>query len=194
MYDTDVDQAPHVIDAIDQAAVLLKPLRIELLRELAEPRTCPQLASALGITMQKAWYHVKVLERAGLVERTGERRVRGLREGIYRAVASSYALSPRLTQQLGGAAEAKQQVALGVIQRMAEQLLEDTSRMAGAAEQSAALALSAQVELAPSRRAAFIEDLQQAVQDLARKYGATENAWETETFKFMLACYKEPGG
>jgi predicted ArsR family transcriptional regulator len=181
-----------VIDALDQAAVLLKPLRIELLRALAEPRTCPQLASAVGITMQKAWYHVKVLERAGLVERSGERRVRGLREGIYRAVASSYALSPRLTAQLGGAAEAQQQVALGVIQRMAEQLLEDTSRMAGTGAEAAALALSAQVELAPSRRAAFIEDLQQAVQSLARKYGATENAWETETFKFMLACYKEP--
>lgn len=183
---------PHVIDALDQAAVMLKPLRIELLRLLVEPRTCPQLAVTLGITMQKAWYHVKVLERAGLVQRIGERSVRGLREGIYRAVASSYALSPRLTEQLGGAPEAKKQVALGVIQRMAEQLLEDTAKMAGTAASSSALGLSAQIELAPSRRAAFVEELQEAVQTLARKYGASENAWETETYKLMLACYREP--
>jgi predicted ArsR family transcriptional regulator len=183
---------PHMIDGLDQAAVLLKPLRIELLRQMVEPRTCPQLAAALGITMQKAWYHVKVLERAGLVERVGERKVRGLREGIYRAVASSYALSPRLTEQLGGEVKARRQVALGVIQRMAEQLLEDTARMAGTPAEATALGLSAQVELAPERRAAFLADLQQAVQDLARKHGAGENAWETETFKFMLACYREP--
>src|SRR4051812_24226471 len=121
----ELEPETHVIDAMDQAAVLLKPLRIELLRHMAEPRTCPQMAAALGISMQKAWYHVKVLERAGLVERVAERSVRGLREGIYRAVACSYALSPRLTEQLGGPAKAKEQAALGVIQRMAEQLLED---------------------------------------------------------------------
>jgi hypothetical protein len=74
---------------------------------------------------------------------------------------------------------------------MAEQLLEDTARLAGGAE-AAALGLSATIELAPARRAAFVEELQQAVHALARKYSASENAWETETFKFMLACYKEP--
>jgi hypothetical protein len=144
--------------------------------------------------MQKAWYHVKVLERAGFVKRVGERNVRGMREGVYQAAAESYSLSPRLTERLGGAPEAKKQVALGVIQRMAEQLLEDTQRLAGTSGESAALGLSAQIELAPSRRAAFIEELQGTVQSLARKYGVSENAWETETFRFMLTCYKDPGG
>ena len=144
--------------------------------------------------MQKAWYHVKVLERSGLVRRVGERKVNGLCEGIYQAVADSFLLSPRLTGKLGGAQPARQQIALGVIQRMAEQLLEDTSKMACTTAGAAALGLSAQIELAPARRAAFIEELQQLVQGLAAKYGASENAWETETFKFMLACYREPKG
>src|SRR5688500_2500510 len=95
-----------VIDGMGQAAVLLRPLRIEIMQQLAEPRTCPQLAAALGLTAQKAYYHVKVLERAGLVERIGERQVRGFREGIYRASAASYLLSPKLTVKLGGTAKA----------------------------------------------------------------------------------------
>jgi DNA-binding IclR family transcriptional regulator len=180
-----------VIDGIDQAAVLLKPLRIELLRQLAEPRTCPQLAASLGISMQKAWYHVKVLQRAGLVERIGERPVRGLREGIYRAAAGSFSLSPRLTEQLGGAEKAREQVALGVIQRMGEELLEDVARLSSPGDAAAAAAISARIELDPARRAAFIEELREAVQSLARKYGAPENAWETETFKLLLACYRD---
>jgi predicted ArsR family transcriptional regulator len=162
-----------------------------MMRQLTEPRSCPQLAEALGITMQKAWYHVKVLERAGLVQRIGERKVRGLREGIYRASAGSYWLSPRLTEKLGGKARAREQMALGAIQRIAEDLLEDVGRLSASRNEVAATAITAQIELDPSRRAAFVEELQQAVRDLAKKYGAPENAWESETFKFVLACYRD---
>lgn len=181
-----------IIDRTDQAAVLLKPLRIELMRQLAEPRTCPQLASALGLTAQKAYYHVKVLERARLVERIGERQVRGFREGIYRAVADSYWLSPRLTEQLGGASRAREQVSLGLIQGMGEGLLEDVVRLSRRPERVAAAGLTARIELDPARRASFIAELQELVQGLAQKYGDAGNAWETQSFKLLLACYEEP--
>ncbi len=89
---------------------------------------------------------------------------------------------------------ARDQMALGLIQGMAEQLLQDVSQIGASGSDAAVAAISAQVELDPARRAAFIEELQQAVQTLARKFGASENAWETETFKLMLACYKQPQG
>jgi DNA-binding transcriptional ArsR family regulator len=47
---------------------LLKPIRLEILKRLDEPRTCPELADYFDETPQKVYYHVKALEHAGLVE------------------------------------------------------------------------------------------------------------------------------
>jgi DNA-binding transcriptional ArsR family regulator len=182
-----------VIDRLDQAAVLLKPLRIELLKLLAEPRTCPQLAEALGLTMQKAYYHVKVLEKAGLVAKVGSRPARGVQEGIYQATAGSYWLSPRIVAALGGSGKAREQVSLGLIQGMAEGLLEDVARLSRAPHEVAAAGLSARIELAPGRRAAFLAAAQAAVQALAEEYGLKDPApAEAEAFKLLLAIYEEP--
>jgi len=82
-----------LLDRIDQANALLQPARLDVLRQLAEPRSCPQVAAALGLTTSRVHYHVKVLEKAGLVERVAERRVRAVVEGVYQAAARSYWLS-----------------------------------------------------------------------------------------------------
>ena len=87
------------IETVDQASTALKPIRIEILRRMAEPRTCPELAEALGETPQKIYYHVKQLQKAGLVEKVEERRVRGVVEGYYQAVARAYWLGPRPGQR-----------------------------------------------------------------------------------------------
>src|SRR5690348_5900289 len=84
------------------ANALLQPARLDVLRQLAEPRSCPQVAAALGLTTSRVHYHVKVLEKAGLVERVAERRVRAVVEGVYQAAARSYWLSAGLVGRLGG--------------------------------------------------------------------------------------------
>src|SRR5256885_2461084 len=84
------------LEQIEQAETLLKPQRVEVLRQLAEPRTCTEIAAELGQTPQRVYYHVKRLVDAGLVEQVSQRKVRGIHEGIYQAVARSYWLSPRL--------------------------------------------------------------------------------------------------
>ena len=100
------------IETVDQALTLLKPLRIELLKRMDEPRTCPELASYFDETPQKIYYHVKALERAGLVEKMAERRVRGVVEGYYQAKARSYWLAPRLVGELGGQRLTQDQMSL----------------------------------------------------------------------------------
>jgi DNA-binding transcriptional ArsR family regulator len=181
------------IERMDQAAVLLKPLRMEILTALGEPRSCPELAEALGMTMQRAYYHVKVLEKAGLVQRVGERQARGALEGIYQATAQSYWLAPGIVQQLGGRRSARRQASLGVIQRMGEDLLEDVAKLSRQSGEATAAAISARVELRGSARAAFLVELQSAVQTLAEKYGVTGEAGEpVEALKLLLACYAEP--
>jgi predicted ArsR family transcriptional regulator len=163
-----------------------------MLRQMVQPATCPQLAEALGITMQKAYYHVKVLEKAGLVRKLGTRQARGIQEGIYQAVAQNYLLSPRLTESLGGVGKAREHVSLGLIQSMAEDLTQDIERLSRRRDRVAAAGVSARIELDPSQRAAFIAELQEMVQGLARKYGDAGNAWDTQSFKLLLACYEEP--
>ena len=58
------------LDQIEQAEALLKPQRIEVLRQLAEPRSCTEVAVELGQTPQRVYYHVKRLleARAGNLE------------------------------------------------------------------------------------------------------------------------------
>jgi len=49
------------IEDVEQAMALLKPLRLEILRRLGSPRTCPELAAEFEESAQKIYYHVKAL-------------------------------------------------------------------------------------------------------------------------------------
>lgn len=185
-----------MVDSADQAAVLLKPLRIAMLRQMDGPRTCPELAEELGETPQKIYYHVKTMQRAGLVERSGERLVNGIAEGFYRARAQSYWFSPGLVRSLGGTDAARDQTSLRTLASHAEEMLEDVGRLA---EQSVSgqhvpsLSLSVEIELPNiGRRSEFLEELRTTFEELARRYTSDENQEtnaEKETFRFTLACY-----
>ena len=81
------------LERLDQAEALLRPGRIEILRQLAEPASCTDVAGRLGQAPQKVYYHVKQMEQASLVTRVAERQVRGITEGIYQASGASYWLA-----------------------------------------------------------------------------------------------------
>jgi DNA-binding transcriptional ArsR family regulator len=180
------------IDDVDQATVLMKPARLDVLRRMAAETTCNELAAALGQSPQKVYYHVKALEQAGLVERVAERKVRGIHEGIYRATARSYWLSPRLVGRLGGERASRDQASLGYLISLAEEVQEDVGRLAqriGDDDDVPSLGLSAQIELKDaSQRAAFMKDVQRTFETLARKYGATGRS-RGPAFRLALACY-----
>jgi DNA-binding transcriptional ArsR family regulator len=184
-----------MVDSVAQAAVMLKPLRVAMLREMGEPRSCPELATAFDETPQKMYYHVKRLEAAGLVERAGERRVNGIAEGFYRARAQSYWLSPRLVRRLGGKQAVRDQTSLGMLAGHAEELLEDVARLAdesGAGEHVPSLSLGVEIALPDvERRGAFLEELRTTFEALARRYSADDRSVRDEggTFRFTLACY-----
>lgn len=62
-----------VIDDPAAAEASLDPIRARLLAELAEPGSASTLAARVGLTRQKANYHLRALERHGLVELLEER-------------------------------------------------------------------------------------------------------------------------
>jgi DNA-binding transcriptional ArsR family regulator len=179
------------IDDLAQATVLMKPARLDVLRRMATETTCNELAAALGSSPQKVYYHVKALEQAGLVERVSERKVRGTHEGIYRAKARAYWLSPNLVGHLGGERATRDHASLGYLISLAEEVQEDVGRLAGHAgdDEVPSLGVSARIELKDAAdRAAFMKDVQRTFESLARKYGATGGA-KGSAYKIALACY-----
>ena len=83
-----------VIDDPAAAEASLDPLRARLLAELAQPASATMLAARLGVPRQKVNYHLRALERHGLVELVAERRKGNVNERLLRATAASYVISP----------------------------------------------------------------------------------------------------
>src|SRR5438046_5911572 len=83
-----------VIESPSAAEASLDPLRSRLLAELAEPRSAAALADRLGLARQKVNYHLRALERHGLVELVEERRKGNVTERLLQATAASYVISP----------------------------------------------------------------------------------------------------
>src|SRR3981081_3266650 len=83
-----------VIDDPAAAEVSLDPVRARLLAELAEPGSATMLAAKVGLPRQKVNYHLRALERHGLVELVEERRKGNMTERVMRATAASYVISP----------------------------------------------------------------------------------------------------
>jgi DNA-binding transcriptional ArsR family regulator len=72
----------------------LTPLRSRLLERLRTPASATQVAAELGIARQKLNYHLRILERAGLVELVEERQRRGCTERILRSTADAFVVDP----------------------------------------------------------------------------------------------------
>src|ERR1700741_2121196 len=83
-----------VIEDPAAAEVSLDPVRGRLLAALAEPGSASTLAPQAGVSRQKANYHLRALERHGLVELVEERRKGNCTERVLQATAASYVISP----------------------------------------------------------------------------------------------------
>ena len=84
----------EVIDDPAAAMTTLDPKRARLLAEMAEPISAATLAARVGLPRQKVNYHLRTLERHGLVEVAEQRRWGGLTERLLVARAASYVVSP----------------------------------------------------------------------------------------------------
>ncbi|WP_329062423.1 helix-turn-helix domain-containing protein [Amycolatopsis sp. NBC_01480] len=185
------------LERVEQAETLLKPQRIEVLRQLAEPRSCTEVAARLDQTQQRVYYHVKRLVEQGLVTRVDERRVRGINEGVYQATARAYWLSPRLVGRIGRR-QHRDEASLGYLLDLMEEVQSDVAALHVQAAQRAvepekqepdlpSLGVSGAIRVRPDRRPEFMADLKSALQDLFTKYGGAEG----DAFKLAVACYPD---
>ena len=172
------------LDQIEQAEALLKPQRIEVLRQLAEPRSCTEVAVELDQTPQRVYNHVKRLQEAGLVCQGAERRGRGINEGIYQAAGRSYWLSPGLVGRIG-LRQTRDQLSLGYLVDLMEDVQADIAALDRTRPDLPSIGVSGDIRVRPEQRKEFLAELQRTLQDQFTRYGGAEGDGHAE----RVACY-----
>jgi DNA-binding transcriptional ArsR family regulator len=90
-----------VVLDVDQAKLFADKTRNDIVVMLAErPATTQQIAAAMGRPKGSIGYHLKVLERAGIIEVVHTRKVRAVTEKYYARVARTYVF-PHMTEEVG---------------------------------------------------------------------------------------------
>src|SRR5262245_45101343 len=90
-----------VIDSWETASAVLDPTRQLVLEQLALPDTAANVARSLGLPRQRIGYHVRELEKHGLIEQVAERRRGNCMERVVQATARRFIISPAALGQLG---------------------------------------------------------------------------------------------
>lgn len=190
----------EAVQSARRARAMLHPLRSRLLALAREPASSTELARRLGLPRQRVNYHVRALEKAGLLRAAGRRRRRNLIEQRYVATARSYTLSPDL---LGPLAPDWRQIAdtasSDYLLALADQVRSDVGRAAkeAAAEgrRLATLSVKSQFRFeTPDQRARFAEAMRAAIVEVIARH-STPNVRENGRpgrgfpYRLVLACY-----
>ena len=96
--DPDPDPDPElIINDLETLKVISDPLRRQIL-ELAqlEPMTTKQIAEALEAAPSKIYYHVRLLEKHGLIKVVETRMIANMVENLYQTAATSIKVNPNL--------------------------------------------------------------------------------------------------
>ncbi|MEV7661367.1 helix-turn-helix domain-containing protein [Paenarthrobacter sp. NPDC089316] len=166
----------EVIEDPAAAEASLDPIRTRILQELVEPASATQLAGKVGLPRQKVNYHLKALERHGLVELVEERRKGNVTERVLRATAASYLISP--TALASVAPDPKRfsdRFSAFWLLALASRTVQEMGRLiSGAAlakKKLASFAIDGEITFrSAADRAAFAEELGVAVTRLVDKY------------------------
>jgi DNA-binding transcriptional ArsR family regulator len=170
MFDVAVIEDPAV------AEVSLDPVRARLLAELTEPGSATMLAARVGLPRQKVNYHLRALERHGLVELVEERRKGNVTERMLRATAASYVISPvALAAVAPDPSRSPDRLSARWLLALAARLVRDVGALITGAAQArkrvATFAMDGEVRFASAAdRAAFAEELSSAVTALISRY------------------------
>jgi DNA-binding transcriptional ArsR family regulator len=170
MFDVAVIEDPAAAEAS------LDPTRARLLAELAEPGSATMLAGRLGLPRQRVNYHLRELERHGLVELVEERRKGNVTERVLRATAATYVISPvALAGVQPDPARSPDRLSARWLLAVAARLVRDVGALitrASRAERTlATFAIDGEVRFASAAdRARFADELAAAVTALVGRY------------------------
>lgn len=165
-----------VIEDPATAEVSLDPIRTRILRELVQPASATQLAVRVGLPRQKVNYHLKALERHGLLELVEERRKGNVTERVLQATAASYLISPIALNEVSPdprrfADRFSAFWLLALAGRMVQEVGKLIAGAAAARQKLATFAIDGEITFRTAAdRAAFAEELGTEVTRLVDKY------------------------
>ncbi|ONI90794.1 transcriptional regulator [Actinosynnema sp. ALI-1.44] len=186
-----------VIEDPAVAEVCMDPMRARLLAELAEPGSATMLAARVGLARQKVNYHLRELERHGLIELVEERKKGNVTERLMRASARSYVISPAVLAAVQpDPARSPDRLSAGWLIAVGARLVREVGALiTGATKARKALAtfgLDAEVRFAnPADRAAFTEELTTTVAALISRYH-DENTPGGRDHRILIALHPRP--
>jgi DNA-binding transcriptional ArsR family regulator len=189
----------QIIEDPTQAAIALSPIRRRALAALAKSEdSATGLAERLGTTRQSLNYHLRELEKAGLIELVEERRKGNCVERVLRAKARHWLIDPGALADLAGEPlppadrfSAAYLVALAA--RAIREVAGLIGKAAGSSKRLATLAIDTEVRLArPADFRAFADDLARAVGEVIERH--THDAPGGRRFRVLAGAWpgKEP--
>jgi DNA-binding transcriptional ArsR family regulator len=183
-----------VIEDPAVAAVSLDPMRARLLAELSKPASATVLADRVGLTRQKVNYHLRELERHGLVELVEERRKGNMTERVLQATAASFVISPAaLAAVAPDPGRAPDRLSARWLLALAARLVRDVGTLVTGATRAnkpvATFAIEGEVRFASAAdRAAFADELIRTVTALVGRYH-DESAAGGRTYRVVVAIH-----
>ena len=171
----------QVIDRPEAAATALRGTRRTLLAALSEPDSAAGLARRLGHPRQRLNYHLRALEKAGLLECVEERRKGNCTERILRATARAFMISPDALGWFGPTPEsAPDRFSASYVVAVAARTITEVSALDARARADerrlSTLTIDSEIRFAsPESRAAFALELTERLADLVAKYHDDES-------------------
>lgn len=155
----------------------LSPLRRRILAEVREPASATAVAARIDESRQRVNYHLRELEKAGLVELVETRQRRGGTERVVCATARTVVVAPEVLGE--GDAEDQDRFAAETLLTTAARTFDDVAAMRDRATQAGkrlvTLTITADVGFSePADIARFAEDLATRVADLAAAYDSPQ--------------------
>lgn len=187
-------EAVRILDDPRQVQALAQPVRVQVLEALREPDSAAGVARAIGGTRQNVNYHLKELERAGLVRHAGERRKGNFVEQLYESAAKRFVVSPRFACDPDRLAETlRDQVSLSHLANLGERVQRHAmaliDRAAFEGEEIPSVSLEAEISFQDeASRSAFMTEYAAALKPLLKKYGVRKG----ERYRVATAVYPEP--
>ena len=186
----------EVLDDPAAAAAALDPLRARILTALRRPGSATTVAAQLGESRQKVNYHLRALERVGLVELVEERPRRGLTERVMVASAAAYLVSPAALGRLGAEPTALDRLSSRYLMAVAGRLIREVGELTRAARSAgkpvATLTIDTEIRFAdPEARAAFTAELAEAVRAMAARYH-DESSPDGRWHRLVVAAHPRP--
>jgi DNA-binding transcriptional ArsR family regulator len=184
-------EAIRVIQDSECAAAMLHPLRLRILELAAEPCSATSLAPRIGLPRQHVNYHLRELEKAGLVELVEERRRGNCTERLYQSRANSFVIGPRaLGEMRANPAAIADKLSSEYLVALGSKLIEDIGALREERDSVPTLAIETRIAFASEQeRGQFAQELAQAVVAIAGRYHV--DSPEAQPFRLVLAAHPE---